>query len=177
MRILTDRKEIEESQQEFEKAVSSVAEKQVMQIGDPGGHRKNALVYWVASVDLWANFEKPPRECYWNLLGLGKPVNVAQTICEINLPTRGINRRFAGVYGRCGGNLYILHRGHFNAYRRRIPKGFVCAYFKGTWLFADDGDRDSKVLKVGKVSDSRFLYDLRDFVEAVTGLKERYKNQ
>lgn len=178
MRILVNGKEIERAQQEFMKLVSSNATKQVMQIGDPGGHRENALVYWIGSVDLWANFEKPlePGERYWNLFGFGKPDSVARTICEINLPARGIYRRLSGAFARSGEDLYILHRGHFNAYRGRIPMDYVYANFKGTWVSAGDGDRDSKLLRVGKLSDTEFLYDLRDFVQAVKILKEFYKD-
>ena len=178
MRVLVNGKKIERAQQEFMKLVSSNSTKHRMRIGDPGGHRENALVYWIGCVDLWANFEKPlePGERYWNLFGLGKPDSVARTMCEINLPTRGINRRLSGAFARSGEDLCILHRGHFNAYRGRIPMDYVYANFKGTWISVGDGDRDSKLLSVGKLSDTEFLYDLRDFVQAVTKLKETYKH-
>ena len=178
MRILIKGKEIERAQKEFVEAVSSNATQRVIQVGDPSGHRENALVYWIASVDLWANFEKPlePGERYWNVFGLGKPDTVARTMCEINLPTHGVNRHLAGAFGRSGGDFYLLHRGHFNAHRGRIPMDYVCTNFNGTWIFVEDGDRDSKLLKIGKPSDSGFLYDLRDFVQAVVSLKENYKN-
>ncbi len=180
MRILDDRTEIERAQQAFEKAVSAVARKVRTQIGYPSGHLDDAPVYWIASADLWAYFGLPPGGKspgmrYWNAFGLGNPATPVSIRCEINPPVQGIDRRPAGAFGRSRDNLYILHRGNFNAYRGRIPQDFVRANFDGKCISADDGDRDSELLMVGKLEDPRFVYDLRDFVKAAIRLKEHYK--
>ena len=179
MKILADRKEIERSQQAFKKTVSSAATEQVLtQIGYPSGHLDDAPVYWIASAALWAYFGLSADEKrYWNVFGLGKPDNAVSIMCEINPPVRGIDRRPAGAFGRSGRDLYILHRGNFNAYRGRIPNDFIRANFEGTWISAGDGERDSELLMVGKLSDPRFVYDLRDFVEAATRMRAHYKTR
>ena len=129
MRILADRTEIKRSQQALKKAVSSAATNQVStRIGQQGWHR-DARVYWIASVGLWAYFDfQSPGKRYWNAFGLGKPNNAVSITCEINPPVCGINRRFAGAFGRYGGDLYILHRGNFTG-GGKIPKGFMRDHF------------------------------------------------
>ena len=183
MTILADRTEIERSQQAFKEAVSSAATEQLLtKIEHPNGHLDDARVYWIASTALWAYFgfppeEKSPGKRYWNVFGLGKPDNAVSIMCEINPPVRGIDRRPAGAFGRSGRDLYILHRGNFNAYRGRIPNDFIRANFEGTWISAGDGERDSELLMVGKLSDPRFVFDLRHFVEAATKMREHYKTR
>lgn len=181
MRILVDRKEIERAQQAFENAISSVATEHVLtRIGYPSGYL-DAPVYWIARADLWAYFGFHPEGKslgrYWNAFGLNKPGTAVSITCEINPPFEGINRRPAGAFGRSGGDLYILHRGKFNAYRGAIPKDFTRDNFDGKWIVVDDGDRCPDLLRVGKLSDPKFVYDLRDFVEAVTRLKDRYRSR
>ena len=85
MRILADRTEIKRSQQAFKKAVSSAATNQVStRIGQQGWHR-DARVYWIASVGLWAYFDfQSPGKRYWTAFGLGKPNNAVSITCEIN---------------------------------------------------------------------------------------------
>ena len=163
MRILVNEDEITKAQYEFKEAVSKAASEQIeTEIGYPGGHRK-ASVHWVPTAKLWAHFglpsdEKSPGQRYWNVFGLGKPTTASVSImCEINPPFQGINRRPAGAFGQAGENLYILHRGNFNAYRGRIPNDFIRAKFRGSWCSACDGDRDSEVLVVGELPDPRFV--------------------
>lgn len=177
MRVLADRSEIEKAQRALEKVVTSNATLRVGQISDPGGYREGRI-HWIDRVELWANFEKRPDvPRYWNLFGLGQPDPLVHIVCEINPPVSGIDRRSAGAFGRSGKDLYLLHRGHFNAYRGRIPKRFVRVNFEGRWCSVDDGGRESKLLMVGKLSDSQFVTDLRDFVSAAVKLKQNYKGR
>ena len=176
MRILADRTEIERSQQAFENAVSSAAtEQRETRIGHRGKHL-DASVYWNPSAGLWAYFDPPNEKRYWNAFGLVEPATAVSITCEINPPVCGINPHFAGVFGRAGGDRYILHRGNFTA-GGKIPKDFIRANFDDgcRWISVDDSDRD--LLRVGKLSDPRFVYDLRDFVEAVKKLKKDYKTR
>jgi hypothetical protein len=132
--------------------------------------------------NLWAYFGLPPEgkspgERYWNVFGLGKPGATVSIMCEINPPVRGINRRPAGAFAECSGKISVLHRGNFNAFRGRIPNAFMRSHFKGTWLSAKDGDRESDFLKVGTLSDPDFVAYLRDFVAEAGRLKEKYKGK
>ena len=181
MRILVDRKEIEGAQQALEHAVLSVATEQVLtRIGYPSGYL-DAPVYWIAAAGLWAYFSSPSEEKapgkYWNAFGLGKPDTVVNIVCEINPPVHGIYRRCAGAFAQSGEDLYILHRGNFNAYRGAIRKDFTRNNFDGKWIDVDDGDRCSELLRVGKLPDPKFVHDLRDFVQAVSRLKDRYRSR
>ena len=178
MRILADKMAIKSSQQAFKDAVSTVATEEILtRIGFQGGYH-DARVYWVASAGLWAYFGLPPDEKspgrYWNAFGLSKPGTAVSITCEINPPVHGTYRRTAGAFGRSGAELYLLHRGHFTA-GGAIPKAFTRDYFDGKWISVDDGDRCSDLLRVGRLPDPSFVYDLRDFVKAVMKLKEIYK--
>ena len=179
MRILANEDEITKAQCEFKKAVVKAASEQIeTTIGYPSGRRK-ASVHWVPKANLWAHFglpsdEKSPGQRYWNVFGLGKPTTSVNIMCEINPPFQGINRRPAGAFAQTEKNLYILHRGNFNAGHGGIPKDFIRANFCGSWCSACDGDRDSELLVVGKLPDPRFMDDLRKFVTEAARVRDRY---
>ena len=178
MRILANKDEITKAQYEFKETVAKAASKQIeTKIGYPSGNRK-ASVHWVPSVELWAHFglpsdEKSPGQRYWNVFGLEKPAASVSIMCEINPPFQDINRRTGGAFGQVGENLYILHRGNFNAYRGKIPHDFIRKNFYGNWCSACDGDRD--LLVVGKLPDLRFVEDLRKFVAEAARVRKLYK--
>ena len=180
MRILTDERQIASTQKTFEEVVAGVSDECIqVDIGHPNGHLKDQ-VYWVSSAGLWAYFGFPPNEKlpdkrYWNVFGLGKPAESISIMCEINPPVRGIDRRPAGAFAEDGGELYVLHRGNFNAFRGRIPNAFTRSYFNGTWISVADGDRDSELLKVGELSGRDFVGALRNFVAEAGRLKSAYK--
>ena len=187
MKVVGHQAEIESAQQAFKNAVSSAATEQVPSRigfphgkGDPHGNL-NAPVYWLARADLWAYFgfapsKKAPRR-YWNAFGLGKPGPAVSIACEINPPLGGIDRRCAGAFARSGEDLYVVHRGKFNAYRGGIPKDFTRDKFDGRWIEVDDGGRYSEFLMVGKLSDPKFVSDLAGFVAAVVTLKQNFKGR
>lgn len=180
MIILADEDAITKAQKAFEQAVSSVVDERMLtDIGHPNGHFE-AQVYWMSSAGLWAYFgfppdEKSPGKRHWNVFGLGKPSDSVSIMCEINPPVRGIDRRSAGAFGEDRGELYVLHRGHFNAFRGRIPNDFTRSQFNGTWISVADGDRNSEFLKVGKFSGHDFVGALRNFVFEAGQLKSAYK--
>ena len=180
MRILANEDKIKKSQHEFEEAVVKAVSEQIeTEIGYPSGRRK-ASVHWVPTAKLWAHFslpsdEKSSGQRYWNVFGLGKPTTSVNIMCEINPPFQGINRRTGGAFGQTGENLYILHRGNFNAYRGRIPNDFIRDNFCGRWCSAGDGGRDSELLVVGKLQDPHFVDDLCKFVTEAARVRELYK--
>lgn len=182
MRVLADEKSIKNAQRVFEQALWRVADSQISTtISHPYGQIA-AAVYWISSVDLWGYFgvpttRKSPGKRYWNVFGFGKPAASVSIICEINPPIRGIDRRPGGVFAESGGDLYVLHRGNFNAFRGRIPSAFVRRKFRGAWLSASDGDQESELLKVGRLADEHFVAGLRDFVAEAGRLKARYKSR
>ena len=178
MRILADEGKIAEAQKAFEEVVAGVAdERRLTDIRHPHGHLQ-AQVYWVSSAGLWAYFGFPPDgkspgKRYWNAFGLEKPSNSVSIMCEINPPVRGVYRRSAGAFADAGGELYVLHRGYFNAFRGRIPNAFTYSHFNGAWIPVTDEKR--KLLQVGKLSDHDFVVTLGNFVAAVGDLKSAYK--
>lgn len=182
LKVLADYNAIKNAQRAFEEAISRAADTRISTtISHPYGQLA-ADVYWVSSVALWAYFGLPPKEKspgkrYWNVFGLGKPTDSVSIMCEINPPIRGIDRRPAGAFAESAGELYVLHRGNFNAFRGRIPRGFTRRQFRGTWLSASDGDRVSELIKVGRLVDSGFLADLGQFVAEAHRLKGLYKGK
>lgn len=178
MRILNEEKNIREAQLAFEKSIVSKSEKVDTKIGFPSG-QLHASVFWLRRADLWAYFGFPPFEKqsqrrYWNIFGFGKPEAVANIVCEINFPVRGIDRRVGGGFVEAGG-LYVLHRGIFNAYRGRIANDFIYKNFRGRWVTVNDGDRNSNLLMIGKLSDQDFIDNLRHFVEETFRVKNAFK--
>ena len=79
------------------------------------------------------------------------------------------------VHKCLSGDLLFESRGNFNAFRGRIPNAFTRSNFNGTWISAADGDRDSELLKVGKLPSHDFVGALRNFVVEAGRLKSAYK--
>ena len=134
------------------------------------------------SENLWAYFGLPPGgksigRRYWNAFGIGKPTGVASIDCEINPPIQGISRRPAGAFATLDDDIILLHRGAFNAFRGRIPREFMRANLDGTWVVAQDGDRETDFLQVGSLSSPSFVSDLAEFVKAAAQLKAFYKGK
>jgi hypothetical protein len=178
MRILHEEREIQEAQSAFQQAIATESQKLDTTISHPAG-QIHAAVHWIKGADLWAYFGFPPSvkssgKRYWSAFGLGKPGKVVSIVCEINSPIRGIDRRPGGAFAEAG-DVYLLHRGTFNAFRGRIPRDFIYQNFQGAWVTASDGDRESKLLKIGKLSDQRFIDDLHRFVAESYRVKSAFK--
>lgn len=183
MRILSGEAEIGRVQKEFERIVSLAGGIPVQtSIGHPNGHL-DTRVLWIPSINTWAYFGLPPDEKssgerYWNVFGIGEPGASVSIVCEINPPIRGIDRRPSGAFAESsGGDISVIHRGLFNAFRGRIPKDFTRHNFNGTWISVNDGDVITDVLRVGALSDTNFVHDLRAFVIEADRLKEVYKTK
>ena len=97
-------------------------------------------------------------------------------MCAINSPKKGINRGIAGAFAKSSeGDLYLLHRGKFNAYRSGIPINYVKNVLKGNWISALDGDRTSDFILIGRMNDDDFTAELAQFIIEVYRLKKLYK--
>jgi hypothetical protein len=180
MRVLTEKSEVERAMECFKTAVCAVGPRLIStRIGRPDG-TMDASVQWLPTADIWAYFGLPPGRSadkyFWNVFGVGKPGDTVNITCEINPPISGIRRQVQGAFVESTlGQVYVVHRGSFNAFRGRIPKDFVLDQFQGRWLSVIDGERTADVLCIGNLSDSNFVDDLQQFVLEVARIKELYK--
>ncbi len=185
MRVLENEKEIKDAQNKFESIIAQAADRNIpVQITCPYGQIAEG-VYWLPKFNVWVYCGLPLvrkarilNRRYVNAFGYNEPGSSVSMMCAINSPIKGINRGTAGAFAKTSeGNLYLLHRGKFNAYRGGIPINYVKNVFKGTWVSALDGDRTSDFILIGRLDDHNFIADLARFVAEVDRLKNLYKHR
>lgn len=183
MLVLENEKEITDAQNKFENVIAQVADHKVsVRITHPYGQITDD-VYWLQQFNIWVYCGFPLikearilKKRHFNAFGFNKPVSSVSIKCEINFPKRGIDRRISGAFAKSsGGNIYLLHRGKFNAYRGGIPINYVKNVLKGNWVSALDGDKTSDFILIGRLDDDDFTADLVRFINEVHRLKNLYK--
>lgn len=178
--ILHRQQDISEAQNLFRSVVYAKAtEDLLITVGYQGG---NELVKakWLGQLGFWAYFGDPPPgksigERYWNVFGTTFSArNTANITCEINSPVAGINRRVFGAFARDESHgTVILHRGRLNG----ISKESFCNHYqqRNRWVKAIDGDRDTRFVLVGALSDPDFTLALSSFILEAERIKQTAK--
>lgn len=111
---------------------------------------------------------------HWNGFGVGKP-RIGKSIsitCEINFPYEGINRRIAGVFGKEGDEIVILHRGKIGGGRKGIGKNLFFNNYRGEFIQVTDGDTENYLALIGSLNSQNILGQISLFVHEM----ERIKN-
>jgi hypothetical protein len=109
-----------------------------------------------------------------NLFGIGKPFE-GQGVSitgQINFPFTGINRKIAGVFAVDEDkNILILHSGKIGGGKPGIGKKLFLNNFRGDFITANDGDRDSQFCFVGELESHLLPIQIADFIEEIARIK------
>lgn len=134
------------------------------------GRPIEGTMYWISDLGIWYMYRFVEGSRHWNGFGTEEPSTEKSNtiICEINSPPDGIDRRIGGAFARDPiGNHYLLHRGKLGGnYSKRIFED----NYRGEWTTVIDGDREEKVVVIGKI-DETILEKIRDFVYEVQRIK------
>jgi hypothetical protein len=154
---------------------ASLTDRYAVRLGHPGASVP-ARVSWAEKLGIWFCFRKAGGDCYGNAFGIRKPGGHASLsiTCEINVPLRGVDRRFGGVFAEDGeGRIFLAHRGRIGGGRKGVGKTLFERYFRGIWTSLDDGDGRSTVAVVGMLRSPRLSRQVGQFVRRVDRIKRQ----
>jgi len=179
--VITDRQEIQRLHRRFQRQLQQYfTEPFHCRIGYPGGSW-NGDVQYSSEFDLWIA-ERQLDNRYWNGFGSGRPIdwNSNSLSGEINFPYEGINRRIAGVFAiEDNENILVLHRGKIGGGKPGIGKNFFTDNFRGDFVTAIDGNRETQFCLVGELSSPLFARQVANFIfeiRRIKGLEENEKS-
>jgi len=171
--VVTDLQEIKKIHNLFHESLNKFLTDRIScRIGHPGGSFDDEVLY-SSDLNLWVCAFKHQNR-YWNGFGIGRPIdsNSNSIIGEINFPLKGINRRVAGAFAlEENGNILVLHRGKIGGGRRGIGKTFFINNFRGDYVKALDGDRESEFFLVGELHSKLFHKQVANFINEIHRIK------
>jgi len=175
-KIVDDEKRIEDAQQKFIKKFEPFIDKKIwVTIGYQGGSQERK-VSWSSKLGIWMLLSKEKAENrYWNAFGIGEPSKGANVsiICEINFPSRGIDRSIGGAFVTdSSGSLIVVHRGKIGGGRKGIGKSLFEDNYRGEWIAIDENGVETKVALVGAMDSPRFVRQVSQFVFEVKRIKD-----
>jgi hypothetical protein len=176
LKIIEDPNEIEIAQFIFIKTLYQNSEETIpVKLKGPFGNI-NAQVQWSNRFEIWiANRETKNNTRYWNAFGIERPkedskVNIT---CEINFPIKSTSKT-AGAFAKDDlGNIYILHRGRIGG---NYSKKDFESFYKGDWIYAQEGNKLNKFVMIGELNSSDLLEKVRDFVFDIDRIKRSKNN-
>ena len=176
-RVLTSSAELQDAQSAFKVNIEGLTHEAVeTSIGYQSGSVV-AKVAWIPSLEIWAYLHLPPvgkseGQRFWNVFGIGQPGTSVNIVCEINPSREGVNRRAKGAYVLdSDGLLLICHRGMVNI-AGGISGEFFRRHYRGIWIEADEGGRQSKFVRVAQLNSPEFGASIKDFVVQVAEIKK-----
>jgi hypothetical protein len=134
----------------------------------------DAAVNYSSQLDAWMYTQIEPGSRCWNAFGLARPSegqNVS-IVCEVNPPLSGINRGIAGVFLSDGsGQMCVGHRGLIGGGRPGVGKALFEQHYRGEWVVAQDGSRETPIALVCDLSSPRCGNQIGAFVREVDRIK------
>lgn len=143
-------------------------------VGYPSGSFEDKVRY-SSMLDIWMSVRNHNSR-NWNGFGIGSPIpGRSNTVrSEINFPHHGINRSISGVFAmENNGNILILHRGKLGG-NTGIRKAFVMDNYRGDFVTAIDGDRETEFLLVGELDSPNLPEQIATFAREVDRIKNLY---
>lgn len=154
---------------------AALTDRYAVRLGHPGASA-SARVSWCEGLGIWYCFRRQGTDRYGNIFGVRRPGDHASLsiTCEINVPVRGIDRRFGGVFARDeAGHIFLVHRGRLGGGRKGVGKTLFEEHYRGLWTNLEDGDGRSTVAVVGMLSSPRFPRQVGQFVRKIDRIKQR----
>ncbi|MCB9309487.1 MAG: hypothetical protein H6567_05455 [Lewinellaceae bacterium] len=145
-------------------------------VGYPSGSFEDTVKYSI-DLNIWLSTKGHDTK-YWNGFGVGQPIENHNNSLngEINFPISGIYRRVAGAFGiEDKGTILVLHRGKIGGGTKGIGKYFFTDNFRGDFVDAIDGDRESRFCVVGELESKHFPEQVANFIKEIHRVKQLIK--
>jgi len=168
---VTDSKQLEMCSDSLFRTLVTGTKKFAGSVGFQGGSIECDFHY-LSSCDVWYVTRRLENR-WWNCFGFGRPSAHEQIVVEINPPTKGINKRCAGIFLQDPTKrFYLAHSGKVGGGRTGVGKtGFYDAYI-GEWQqvrFPDGSTGEYVVL--GALNSPRLGVSIKDFMLQVQQYK------
>lgn len=174
IRVITNAKQIQKLQLQFQQKLDQYFTASIdCRVGYPGGSFRDTVRY-SPDLDIWMYVRQLPTR-FWNGFGIGRPAEgVSNSLAgEINFPYEGINRRIAGVFAiEENGQILVLHRGRIGGGKEGIGKTFFADNYRGDFVTATDGDRETEFCLVGEINSPHFPVQVSDFIKEIHRVKK-----
>lgn len=171
--LITNREQIENSHTRFHKQLSKFFTENVRcWVGYPSGSFEDTIKY-SPRLEIWISQQSHENK-FWNGFGVGRPIEGKNNSLsgEINFPYEGIHRRIAGAFGiEDNGNILVLHRGKIGGGRPGIGKNYFTDRYRGDFITAIDGDRETEFCLVGELSSKHFPTQVASFIKEIYRVK------
>lgn len=172
--IITDEKQIQDLHKEFHRKLDRFLSERInCGVGFPGGSFQDTVRY-SSDLDIWISVQELDTR-FWNGFGLGRPTEDSNNSLagEINFPYEDINRKIAGAFGReDNGNILVLHRGRIGGGKKGIGKTYFIDNFRGDFITAIDGDRETEFCLVGELNSKHFPRQVANFINEIYRVKK-----
>lgn len=171
--VITNRQQIENLHRQFHSKLDRHFRARInCWVGYPGGNFEDTVRY-STDLDIWISVQYLNTR-FWNGFGIGKPTEGRNNSLagEINFPYEHINRRIAGVFAQDDtGNIFVLHRGRIGGGRPGIRKAYFKDNFRGDFVSAVDGDRETEFCLVGELNSRHFSRQVSNFISEIYRVK------
>lgn len=177
--IITDEKLIAKYHKQFILQLKAICTEEIpnMSIGYREGYVSRNLFY-SEKYNFWFNTTEYPKR-HVNIFGLENPLNEKKIIIiiQMNIPYCGINRGIGGVFAyNSEGEIFLLHRGITGGGKKGMGKKYFLSNFKDNFVFAKDGDKESKFCVISSINSKHFSESILSFIkeaQRISKLKEQ----
>ncbi len=178
IKIIDDYDQVLKLHNKFQKQLNKYLNKEIdCWVGYPSGSFEDTVRY-SSELDIWISTQIHDTK-YWNGFGVGKPIENRNNSLngEINYPIERISRRVAGAFGvEDNGTILMLHRGKIGGGTKGIGKQFFTDNFRGDFVDAIDGNRESRFCVVGELNSPHFPEQVANFIKEIYRVKKLIKN-
>lgn len=171
--VVTDRQEIIKLHNLFHKRLDKFLTVNVScWVGYPSGSFEDTVRY-SPELNIWLSHGEHDNK-FWNGFGVGEPIKGRNNSLngEINFPKEGNYRRVAGAFGiEDNGNILVLHRGKIGGGKPGIGKNYFTDNFRGDFVTAIDGARETNFCLVGELNSQYFPRQVSNFINEIFRVK------
>ena len=172
--VIADKKRIVELHKRFHKQLDNFLTESIdCWVGYPSGSFEDTVRY-SPELNIWLSHLKHDNK-FWNGFGVGRPIEGKNNSLngEINFPFEGNYRRIAGAFAEeDNGNILVLHRGKIGGGKPGIGKHYFTDNFRGDFVTAIDGDRETEFCLVGELSSTLFPRQVSNFINEIYRVKQ-----
>lgn len=172
--VVTHSKQIVELHKKFHKRLDRFLTEEVdCWVGYPSGSFEDTVSY-SPELDIWLSHGEHDNK-FWNGFGIGEPIEGRNNSLsgEINFPKEGNYRKVAGAFGvDHNGNILVLHRGKIGGGKPGIGKNYFTGNFRGDFVTAIDGDRETEFCIVGELNSKYFPNQVANFIKEIYRVKQ-----
>ena len=172
--VITDKKRIAELHKHFHKQLDNFLTESIeCGVGYPSGSFNDTVRYSPA-LNIWLSHRAESTK-FWNGFGVGRLIEGRNNSLngEINFPNEGNNRRVSGAFAEEeNGNVLVLHRGKIGGGKKGIGKYYFTDNFRGDFITAVDGDRETEFCLVGELGSSHFPRQVSNFINEIYRVKQ-----